>query len=307
MALSFDSPRYSLRTADFSDITDSIERTGHVVLEDVWNVPFLDRILRVAQEAFEEDDRNVNRLPPERVGSYIGGVTPCSVMSDPAFSPEFERSGITALLRLLFAGSFVVDGAEQATRRVDPKIAARFTGLHRDFQLDELAIRGLRTDRAVTIWTPLLDCSDEMTPRLLLFAHGEAPEAPRPTMLGELHKQSEQHSVSPSEMDAMFEGIYQRFECYAPHVPLGGAIVFDRNVVHGTYRHSSMTKVRYSFDVRALGEYALIKNRVTPGRIYRQDEYGAPPSPKPAPWNDPRIRAALKPYLQPLRALILGR
>src|SRR5208282_3014676 len=56
-------------------------------------------------------------------------------------------------------------------------------------------------------------------------------------------------------IDQMFERLYAARHCYAPPVPFGSAVLFDHDIVHGSYRRRGMTTPRYSFDFRAVGVY----------------------------------------------------
>jgi len=315
MPLSFESPRFSLRNANFSKIQAALESVGHVVLTDVWNLDFLGEMLAAAKRNFATDDSNYDAIAhTAQIGSYIGGVTgQFGTGSNDEFFLEFERTGLPAALRHIFNGNFVMDFGERATRRVDPTVPARFTGLHRDFQLDGMAAQGLRSKRAITLWTPLNDCLDENTPRLLLLDRHDTVDRgnPREVNLAGLHDPAFADKISGAKLDELFdEHVYAVYRCYAPHVPLGGLVAFDHNVIHGSYRRSTMRTTRYSFDTRAVGEYNRTKAKAATyrGLIYRRARY---PSPRLlhylTPWKVPAIVAALSPYVKPVRALLRGR
>ncbi|MGH6967670.1 MAG: hypothetical protein ACREEN_01005 [Stellaceae bacterium] len=260
MALSFDSPRFSLRTADFCEIDSAIENVGHAVLEDVWNPLFIAAMLAAAKQKYAGDDayysEKLDKLPLGKKGTYLQGVTNLPSDFHDTFDRELERSGITALLRQLFHGSFVIDRSERAIRRVDPAMPVMFTGLHHDHQLEPCIAAGKRSHRAVTMWTPLHACLDDLTPRLLLLRKGQtlsdgfAPAIRLGGSLGYMDANSAQFSTA-------FDRIYEAFDCFAPRVPSGGMIIFDHRVVHGTYRTPPMTTTRYSIDCRAVGEYRV--------------------------------------------------
>jgi hypothetical protein len=297
MPLSFDSPRFSLRTADFAEIDRAIADVGHAVVTDVWNRYFLAEAASTAAKSFAIDDSNVSLLAANgQIGSYIGGVTGrFGVGSDETFFLELERTGLISLLRILLKSDPIIDFSERATRRVDPNVPARFTGLHRDHQLDGKAARGLASKRALTLWTPLCDCLDEDTPRLVLLHCDDVLEqrSPREVMLSGLHDPKLADRASAAELDAMFDSIYAETRCYAPHVPLGGLIAFDNRTVHGSYRRAGMRKVRYSFDIRAHGMYSQIKND-SPGVRFQSAVYPPWPQHWTKPWKWPKLRKAAK-------------
>src|SRR5262249_3637787 len=123
-------------------------------------------------------------FPTEVVEMYLGGHTTLEQIAaitgrnfgtlDQDFNSEFERSGMPALLRNLLRGNFVLDRSERVVRRTDPRYPVRFTGLHYDGHLPPCAPRGLNSQREFTLWTPLVSCIDDQTPRLLLLHRGDA-------------------------------------------------------------------------------------------------------------------------------------
>jgi hypothetical protein len=260
MALSFASARFDLRTPPaFKQIETTIDAVGHVVLDNLWNPEFLARLHDFAQENFVSSPHGATHfddaLPPE---------------IDREFFLEFERSGVPALLRNLLSGDFVVSRTERVLRRADASVPAQFSGLHRDGQLQPCAKRGINSQREFTIWTPLQDCTGDSTPRLLLLHRGDEfadvfskeelvadegtgylPIALRPQLAAAAIE------GSPDRVDRMFERLYAARRCYAPPVPLGSAVLFDHNIVHGSYRHRGMTTPRYSLDFRVVGIYRL--------------------------------------------------
>jgi hypothetical protein len=52
MALSFDSPRLSIREASFSDARDILDSVGHVVIDNLWNKTFLAKLRQIAEIGF---------------------------------------------------------------------------------------------------------------------------------------------------------------------------------------------------------------------------------------------------------------
>jgi hypothetical protein len=62
--------------------------------------------------------------------------------------------------------------------------------------------------------------------------------------------------------------------CYAPPVPLGGAILFEHDVMHASYLRPGMTRARYSLDFRAVGEYEVDEaNRPYSGKLFRRRNF----------------------------------
>jgi hypothetical protein len=288
MGFTTESPRFSLRAADFSRVRSALQEVGHVVLEEVWNDRFLVDLRRLAEEKFVADDKLYNgkldQYPKDVVMTYLGGATELFSLfksqdegwrKDRDFFSEVSRSGLPALFQYLCLGDFVVGRAERVIRRTDPKFPMRFTGLHYDFQCEEIAKHGMRSNSAFTVWTPLQDCSRDDTPRLLLLKLGErVDDATSPALkLGAYAT----HSLNSPAIDTLFEQIYASNSCYAPYIPLGSVILFDYRVVHASYRTEKMHVPRYSLDFRVVGEY--IPGSATSsfnGRIYRENEFPKP-------------------------------
>lgn len=156
------SQRFDFRTANFADIETSLNEIDHVVLDGLWNVSFLNDLLaRTRSHSAKHHEMSITSL--EMLSPDL----------DTAFFIEFERAGLPALMRQLLKGDFVAaSGAERVIRQVSPA-AVWFAGLHADGQLRPAALRGLRSTRELTIWTPFQDCTTETIPRLLLLHRGE--------------------------------------------------------------------------------------------------------------------------------------
>jgi hypothetical protein len=257
MALYLESPRFDLRAAALSDVETALETIGHAVLDGLWNQPFLTRLRIFAQDNFAAS--------PGGATHWDGTLPPAL---DHEFFLELERTGLPALQRHLMGGDFVVSRTERVIRRADATIPAQFSGLHRDGQLRYCSERGINSKREVTIWTPLQDCSDDGTPRLLLLRRGQNFDdvfSTRETVSDEgntylpigLRPQLAATGLEAAadRVDAMFEQLYVAKDCYAPHVPFGSAVIFNHDVVHGSYRHRGMTTPRYSLDFRTVGVY----------------------------------------------------
>ena len=76
--------------------------------------------------------------------------------------------------------------------------------------------------------------------------------------------------IGGNYLDRMFERIYAAKRCFAPHVPLGSSILFEHEIVHGSYRHSQMTIPRFSLDFRATGIYRRsLENAKYEGVMFR--------------------------------------
>jgi hypothetical protein len=116
MALSFDSPRLSIREASLSDARELLDRVGHVVIDDLWNKTFLAKLRQIAEIGFQSSGTDSTHL----IYSLPNAV-------DREFFLEFERSGAPALLRELLNGDFFVCTNERVIRRADASVATRFT------------------------------------------------------------------------------------------------------------------------------------------------------------------------------------
>lgn len=257
MPLSYESPRFNLRTADLTDVKQNLETVGHIIFDGLWNERFLTGLRAFAEDNFA--------ATPTRATHYDGTLSP---ELDREFLLELERSGLPAVLRYLLSGDFVVSRTERVLRRADASVPAQFSGLHRDGQLRFCSARGINSKGEFTIWTPLLDCTDDLTPRLLLLHRGDEftnvfsendsvsdegnsylPVALRPQLA------ADGLETVAERLDTMFEKLYAARRCYAPKIPFGSAVMFNHDVVHGSYRRRNMTTPRYSLDFRAVGVY----------------------------------------------------
>jgi hypothetical protein len=313
--VSLNSPRFSLRTADFDAIDQAIRQTGHVVLDNVWNPNFLSELRRDAKDRFEADDRRLEKGDAlQDVHGYMGGeigigvlfgrdeaAVAKSVQYSARISVEFARSGMPALVRCLLNGTCVLGDTVASLRRIDPRFPVRFTGLHSDGQLDVCSSQGRTSRRELTLWTPLQDCVDEDTPRLLLLHCRETID----TILHDDGKDIVLLHTDPlgeaaylakagNDIDRFFDRLYREKECFAPHVPFGSAVLFDCHVVHGSYRTDQMKTPRYSVDMRMVPEFRTTWNNcLFLGTTYRATTYPPPSIMRLARKAAPTRRAAL--------------
>ena len=294
--LSQSSPRIDFRSASFADIDAALKDPGHVVLDNVWNTSFLDEIRQIASERFEQDDEKRNRGESlEDLNGYMGGELSIGVFRNgPEYNRrlfvEFERSGLPALMRYLFEGPFVLGQSGASARRVDPRFPVRFTGLHHDGQLKYCSSVGLNTNRELTLWTPLVDCTDDRKPRLLLlnkkydiddiFEDEEKIRSngveflPVALNLDPIGAERAYKEKTGGSLDGLFARVFAEKECYAPYVAKGSIVLFDHRVVHGSYRTDHMTTPRYSFDMRLVGEFKTTwENCEFVGTVYRSETY----------------------------------
>jgi hypothetical protein len=276
MTLSLISPRFELRDADFLEIERSISNVGHVVLDSLWNRNFLVRLHDFAKQGFATSSTGA---------TYFDGVL--SPAYDRDFFIEMERTGLPGLFRYLLSGDFVVSRTQRMIRRADAAVPAQFSGLHMDGQLRFCSERGINSKREFTIWTPLQDCADETTPRLLLLHRGESygdvfsaeenvADAGNSYLPISLRPQIESTGLegAADRIDQMFERLYVAKQCYAPPIPLGSAVLFDRDIVHGSYRRTNMTTPRYSLDFRVVGVYRFSRaNARDQGVAFRSSKF----------------------------------
>ena len=157
--------------------------------------------------------------------------------------------------------------------------------MHCDGQLNQLSTSAYRTNRELTLWTPLVSCAKDNVQRLLLLHRGEdlkgifqrsdhivtrdvsyLPIRLRPDAIREEKKFSHLIPV----IQEQFQRLYSAKSFYSPHVPLGSCILFDSDIWHGTYLEKNMSEARYSLDFRAVGEYRIDDaSKAHTGRIYR--------------------------------------
>jgi hypothetical protein len=197
---------------------------------------------------------------------------------------------MTALYRYLLQGNFVVARSERVIRRVDPRFPLRFSGLHYDGRLRYCSSQSIRSQREITLWTPLQDCITDNIARLLLLHRGETyvdlfseeeqmelggvkylPVQLRPYTIRD---EETQVGVMLPKIDTMYDRIFSSKQCYAPPVPLGSAVIFEHDVFHGSYYSSRLTEASFSLDCRAVGEYyANDANRSYSGVLFAAADF----------------------------------
>jgi hypothetical protein len=301
------SPCVSLRDGDLSEVEHGLDTTGHVVLDGVWNSRYLARLCERAERWFAREDATYSgkfsQFPRAAIDKYLNG---CASVEECVLDPgrrldlgrpevedelfdEFERSGLPALYRYLLRGDFVAARVERSIRRADPRFPLRFDGVHCDGQLTACSSHGLQSKRELTLWTPLVDCVSRDTPRLLLLHRGHTPhifrESEKVDMKGVVeqpillqpHQIAEDDPAAaglPAVMERQYARLFSTVRCYAPPVPIGSAVLFDREIWHGSYFVRGMKKTRFSLDLRCLGEYEVVDaNQPYTGTIYRRGEY----------------------------------
>lgn len=197
------------------------------------------------------------------------------------FLNNVKRSRIVSVFQYLFGDEFVVFQSEHCVRRLDPAYPLRFNGVHCDGQLGAASSKGINTQRELTVWAPLQHVMDDNCSRLLLFKRGvnfdEVTFEGRPLFSTEnlieergiqfspiqlkpaqiLDESDENVQLNTNLIDRIFRSVYQALEgrCYAPKLRAGDVILFERDIYHGSFWHSSMTKPRYSMDFRVTGKF----------------------------------------------------
>lgn len=304
---SLKSPRFSLHEANWGDVEWDLDACGHVVLDDVWSVRYLDALCSLARRAFDAAEARFGAgesASPSETATYLSGCTGFDGLPPPdvdritrrwriealdaEFFSEFARSGLPSLYRHLLGGDFAVGRSERVVRRVDPRFPLRFAGLHCDGQLGSLSSQGLHSQRELTLWTPLVDCSADDVSRLLLLQRGEgfkdlfsddekldAAGVPYLPIQLKPHHEPEGSADSDHQLALVhrhYERVFQNRHCYAPVVPLGSAILFDADIWHGSYLSPGMFRVRISMDFRAVGEYRIgAANRGFSSELFRRE------------------------------------
>lgn len=274
-------------------IDAALENIGHAVLENVWPTSFINALRAATAEKFQADDAlNLGRIEAMEAAEreiYLGNFTCLDGLPDPwgwdaRFYEQFSGSPLPRLYHHLFGGAFVLARNERVLRRSDPRFPLRFAGLHFDGQLGPARLAARCRQRELTLWTPLVDCLDEETSRLLLLHRGEgigalftetvtsrgvdfAPVMLRPWQF----RDDEFDAINPTVM-RQFEKLYRERRCYAPKVGIGDAILFDHAIVHSSYIPAAgVRRVRYSMDCRAIGEYEVTDaNRAYSGKLFRR-------------------------------------
>lgn len=300
MPLNIEGLRFDLRNSTTQEIADALHENGHVVIDNVWNKHYLQKLYNFTSERYNSDDKkyegNFDKYPNTTIDSYLGNHLDFEQLCHQAggydaniesmLFEEFEKTGLQSIFRALLKGPFFFGRSERVVRRADPKFKLRFTGLHADGQLGACSNEGINSKDEYTLWTPLVDCTDDLTPRLLLLHKEE--KIFNDLFENELINKgdSSQHSLvqlrpyqiidekkflekNQEEIYKSFEKLFIHKQCFAPYVPLGSVVIFDRKVVHGTYINKLMNKPRYSLDCRFTGVFKITKlNRMFSGRLY---------------------------------------
>jgi hypothetical protein len=180
----------------------------------------------------------------------------------------------------------VVGRSERVIRRLDPSHPLRFTGLHCDGQLKAMSEAGLRSQRELTLWSPLQDCTDDTISRLLVMHRGDTYGSVMtaqdlreiegatylPVQLRPYQVRNEQKWLAgslPEDIETMYDRVFAGTRCYAPYVRFGSSVLFDCNIWHGSYFRRTMTRARYSLDFRTVGQYTRNeKNAMYSGELF---------------------------------------
>jgi hypothetical protein len=296
MKLTFDSPRFDYRNSNSSDIEKVIKQVGHVVLDNVWNKKYVEKLKQWTSERYLNDDKkyqdNLQKTQKSVIDSYLGNHLDFQQLCyqndgsvknlEEELIEEFEKTGLPSLFKKMLKGSFMLGISDRVVRRADPKFKIRFTGLHSDGQLRACSREGLNSTDEYTLWTPLVDCVDDLTPRLLMLHKDEkkfndlfeeeildkgggSPHSLVQLRPFQIYDEDNFISKYQAEIFKSFRKIYEHKKCFAPYVPVGSVIIFDCNVIHGTYITEKMNKPRYSLDCRFTGIFKITKNN----RMYR--------------------------------------
>ena len=220
------------------------------------------------------------------------------------FLTMIETSGMLDLYAHLLKGDVAAFGP--VLRRADPAVAIRKTGLHTDGQVTEYALKATHSNSEYTLWIPF--CAiNEKTPALLLMARGlqfsdntiAKPgyhQGPTNNVFiydkrkGATSEQKEGLDVTPLYLhnrpmsrpsegeilrvsqrhDAVLNGLISRWEndIHVPHMDLGSAIIFDRDIIHCSFSHDGMSQARHSADIRFVGSFDTTHDFINKERAY---------------------------------------
>ena len=288
------SPQYSLRNCDFNELAETLFSVGHVVLLDVWNIHYLEKVKELIKRKFSIDDERFSNgfgdAQKSTIDAYLGGTTdmpsligtyPEQQTADEEFFCEVDRSGLPALYKFLLNGNFMVGRSERVVRRFDPNFPMGFVQLHNDYQFDVCRTRGFNSNESFTLWTPLQNCTDDDISRLLLLHRGETDIGLTAKQVRFESQEIEYLKRDSAKVDAYMQRVFTERRCYTPKVALGASILFLHDVVHGTFIPKGAMKYRYSMDFRVVGEYELNKeNAYLSGLLYRSETF--PPITSPS-------------------------
>ncbi|OGO90161.1 MAG: hypothetical protein A3F10_06340 [Coxiella sp. RIFCSPHIGHO2_12_FULL_42_15] len=283
------SQKYPLKPEYCDHIINSVKLTGHCVLEQVWDVTFLDKVFSVADRFFEAKDQvwYLGKMPSGELNQYFGSFYD---VFDNHLNDDFFDCIATSALPMLFTvmlqGRFAIMKNERAVRRVDPKFPVRLSGFHVDGQLSKLSSQGFHTQDEYTVWSPLVDVMDDCTPRLMLIDRNDHASflALYDSIVIDLGAKKNIPILGLSKLNLDLEkkflkeilvarenayaAVVEKQKCYAPKLKKGDAIIFDKNIWHSSFIPPFFENKRLSLDFRIVGDHTPTTDEGWDGRFF---------------------------------------
>ena len=309
------SPRYSCHPDNYAHIALALNTVGHVVIENVFDTTTLHYSKAYTLNFFKKMDAayQQEQLSETECQSYFGNTY--SFMPDKEGNECFQlfmdmigRSIINLYFYLLKGDVAAIHGP--ILRRVDPTFPLRCIGLHVDNQkpIIEYTNQAFRCKDAYSMWTPLCDINSN-TPGLLLLHRkfrfiNTAHNLLEPGDVNNVHiyntdaeNLNEKINVTPLYLfnlprkelnpneDLRINTLQQEtldslikklgYDIYAPQLTLGSAIIFNRDVIHGSFSYNGLTQPRHSIDLRFIGDFDKLKEYAHKERSYIFKQYSA--------------------------------
>lgn len=279
--IKFKSPEIDLENFKLEEFNEKFSQHEHIIVKNSFENKFLNSLKKLSEQYYSILDKNYENqlIPSHEINQYFGSFQSLRKVCQKKqkivneFFKLFLNSNLSKLFFHYFKGNFFVAESENCIRRANGKYFLRSTGMHKDGQLSLISSQGVNSKNELTIWTPLNNCIDENTPRLLLLDKNEeihnvlnnqdyfeddgikyASIQLKPfAYTNEKKFQNREKKILQT-----YKKIFKKSKCFAPYISLGSSIIFSQRIWHGSYILPKMKIERHSMDFRVCGEY--IKN-----------------------------------------------
>ncbi|OGO96217.1 MAG: hypothetical protein A3F41_05315 [Coxiella sp. RIFCSPHIGHO2_12_FULL_44_14] len=291
------SPRFPCHPDYFSSIAQALNTIGHVVIEAIFDQKILDRCQQYAHDLFAQirTDYEKGKFTKGQTSAYFSSTysfrpDPPGAQHSQLFMSMIGRSSVLDLYSYLLKGDIAALHGP-VVRRVDPTFPQGYTGLHADDQVTDYAEHAFKSKDIYTMWTPFDHVTEETSTLLLLSqAWRLVDENHQPTNINNPKKLKKvflynafkdfsldvtpmylhhlpQKELTQQELSEFNQQHHQQLkelietlgsDLYAPTVNQGSVIIFKYPTVHGSYLHNRMTQLRYSADIRFIGDFDVL-------------------------------------------------
>ena len=177
MSLSFNIPEIDLKNLDTEEFLRKFNKNEFVLVKNTFSKKFLNELYKSSKKYFDnydykyKNDNIINHELDQYFGSFhfIRKICKKNPRIMNIFYENILNSNLSEIFKKKFSGNFFVSESENCIRRASARHYLRATGLHKDGQLSLASKKAFKSNEELTIWTPLVDCIDENTPRLLLL------------------------------------------------------------------------------------------------------------------------------------------